>query len=185
MVDAIQAEYAGRGVVVVAVNVGEDESIVRQYLQKNPSSCAVALDESNSVASRFGMGGVPHYVVIDRNGNIVASRSGSAGEPGLRYMFSRADHEPSPKTGRSQTADRGALASASGLGPSLKWTSSVEGRASCAREPVLKTIFVLTDGEQSESYHYVIGGEFVAPTVAGGTPHRPALPTQKKTSRAQ
>jgi thiol-disulfide isomerase/thioredoxin len=31
-VDAIQSEYSGRGVVVVAVDVGEDESIVREYL---------------------------------------------------------------------------------------------------------------------------------------------------------
>ncbi len=170
-VDAIQAEYAGRGVVVVAVNVGEDESIVRQYLQKNPRSCAVALDESNAVASRFGMSGVPHYVVIDRNGNIVASRSGLAGQQGLRYMLSRADHEAAPKTGRTQTADRGAPPSASGSGPSPQWTYVGGGQSFLPKKPIPKTIFVLTDGEQLESNHYVIGGGFVDLTVAGEERH--------------
>ncbi len=170
-VDAIQSEYAGRGVVVVAVNVGENESIVRQYLQKNPRSCPVALDESNSVASRFGMGGVPHYVVIDRNGNIVASRSGAAGEPGLRYMLSRAEQQPSPKPSRTQTAERGAPPSAGGSGPSPQWTFVSSGQSFLPKKPIPKTIFVLTNGEQLESDHYVIGGGFVDVTVAGEQRH--------------
>jgi cytochrome c biogenesis protein CcmG/thiol:disulfide interchange protein DsbE len=168
-VDAIQSEYSGRGVVVVAVDVGEDESIVREYLQKNPRACSVALDERNAVAGRFIMGGVPHYVVIDRSGNIVASRSGAAGEQGLRYMLSRAE-QPSPKPGRTQTADRGAPPSA-GSGPSPQWTFVSGGQSFLPKKPIPKTIFVLTNGEQLESDHYVIGGGFVDVTVAGEQRH--------------
>jgi cytochrome c biogenesis protein CcmG/thiol:disulfide interchange protein DsbE len=167
-VDAIQSEYAGRGVVVVAVDAGEDESIVRQYLQKNPRACPVALDERNAVAGRFGTGGVPHYVVIDRNGNIVASRSGAAGEQGLRYMLSRAEQQPSPKPGRTQTADRG-TPSVGGSGP--QWTFVSGGQSFLPKKPIPKTIFVLANGEQWESDHYVIGGGFVDVTVAGEQRH--------------
>lgn len=168
-VDAIQSEYAGRGVVVVAVDVGEDESIVRQYLQKNPRSCSVALDESNAVASRFGMGGIPHYVVIDRNGNVVASRSGAIGEQGMRYMLSRADHETAPKPGRTQTADVGAAPSTGASGP--QWTLVGGGQSFLPKKPIPKTIFVLASGEQLESDHYVIGGGFLDVTVAGEEKH--------------
>ncbi len=166
-VDAIQSEYAGRGVVVVAVDVGEDESIVRQYLQKNPRACSVALDESNAVARRFGMDGVPHYVVIDRNGNVAAVRSGAVGQQGLRNMLSRADREPGSKPGRSQTqaADVGAAPAAGG--PSPQWTIVSGGQSSLPKKPIPKTIFVLMNGEQLESNHYVIGGGFVDVTVAG------------------
>lgn len=169
-VDAIQSEYASKGVVVVAVDVGEDESIVRQYLQKNPRSCSVALDESNAVASRFGMGGIPHYVVIDRNGNVVASRSGAIGEQGMRYMLSRADHEtaPAPRAGRTQTADARAALSAGG-GP--QWTFVGGGQSFLPKKPIPKTIFVLLNGERVESDHYVIGGGFVDANVAGEQRH--------------
>jgi cytochrome c biogenesis protein CcmG/thiol:disulfide interchange protein DsbE len=170
-VDAIQSEYAGRGVVVVAVDVGEDESIVKQYLQKSPRSCSVALDESNAVTSRFGMDGVPHYVVIDRSGNVVAVRSGAIGEQGLRNMLSRADREPSPTPGRkqTQTAEAGATPPAGGAGP--QWTFVSGGQSFLPNKPIPKTIFVLTNGERLESNHYVIGGGFIDANVAGEHRH--------------
>jgi thiol-disulfide isomerase/thioredoxin len=168
-VDAIQSEYSGKGVVVVAVDVGEDESIVRQYLQKNPRACSVALDERNAVAGRFGMDGVPHYVVIDRSGNVVAVRSGAVGQQGLRNMLSRADREPASRPGRTQTADAGAAPSVAGSAP--QWTYVSGGQSSLPKKPLPKTIFVLTNGEQLESDHYVIGGGFVDATVAGEQRH--------------
>ncbi len=171
--DAIQSEYAGKGVVVLAVDVGEDESIVKEYLAKNPRSCAVALDPSHAMSGRFGMGGVPHYVVIDRSGNVVASRSGAAGEQGLRYLLSRAEATPSGKPPRTQTADRGpAPPTPGGAGP--QWTYVSGGQSSLPSKPIPKTIFVLVNGEQLESDHYVIGGGFVDATVAG-EPRRIAL----------
>jgi thiol-disulfide isomerase/thioredoxin len=169
-VDAIQSEYAGRGVVVVAVDVGEDESIVKEYLARNPRSCAVAVDESHAMSSRFGLGGIPHYVVIDRSGNVVASRSGAAGEQGLRYMLSRAEATPSAKPPRTQTADRGPAAPPSG-GAGPQWTYVSGGQSFLPTKPIPKTIFVLVNGEQLESDHYVIGGGFVDATVAGEPRH--------------
>lgn len=129
----------------------------------------MALDESNAVASRFGMSGVPHYVVIDRSGNVVASRSGAIGEQGLRYILSRADHETAPKPSRTQSADAGAAPSTGGSGP--QWTYVGGGQSFLPKKPIPKTIFVLTNGEQLESNHYVIGSGFVDLTVAGEQRH--------------
>ena len=168
--DAIQSEYASRGVVVIAVDVGEEESIVRQYLQKNPRSCSVALDESNAVARRFGMDGVPHYVVIDRSGNIVARSSGAVGEQGMRNMLNRA--EQSPPSRSSKTADCRPRTGA------FRWRQQSANddcfgrpRSFLPTKPIPKTIFILSNGEQLESDHYVIGGGFVDVTVAGDQRH--------------
>ena len=168
-VDAIQSEYASRGVVVIAVDVGEEESIVRQYLQKNPRSCSVALDESNAVARRFGMDGVPHYVVIDRSGNIVARSSGAVGEQGMRNMLNRAEQSPPSRSSKTQTADRGPAPSVGGNSPQMTIVSG--GRSFLPTKPIPKTIFILSNGEQLESDHYVIGGGFVDVTVAGDQRH--------------
>ncbi len=168
-VDAIQSEYASRGVVVIAVDVGEEESIVRQYLQKNPRSCSVALDESNAVARRFGMDGVPHYVVIDRSGNIVARSSGAVGEQGMRNMLNRAEQSPASRSSKTQTADRGPAPSVGGNSPQMTIVSG--GRSFLPTKPIPKTIFILSNGEQLESDHYVIGGGFVDVTVAGDQRH--------------
>ena len=88
-VDNIAAEFGSRGLSVVAIDVGEQETTVRNFLQKSPRSCTIGMDTSASVVSQFGGGGFPHYVVIDRQGNIVASRSGAAGEAGLRSLVGR------------------------------------------------------------------------------------------------
>jgi hypothetical protein len=125
------------------------------------------------------MGGVPHYVVIDRSGNVVASRSGAIGEQGMRYMLSRADHETAPKPGRTQTAAVGAPPSAGSGGP--QWTLVGGGQSSLPQKPIPKTIFILANGEQLESDHYVIGAGFLDATVAGEQRHiaLAALDTKK------
>src|SRR5215831_13707239 len=39
-VEAVQSAFAGDGLVVVAINDGESEAVVRQYLLKSPRSCS-------------------------------------------------------------------------------------------------------------------------------------------------
>ena len=89
-VDRIAAEFGSSGLVVLAVDDGESEAVVRKYLQANPRSCPVVVSDGHSLAARFGVHGYPHYVVIDRNGNIAASRSGGGGEAYLRYLLGSA-----------------------------------------------------------------------------------------------
>jgi thiol-disulfide isomerase/thioredoxin len=164
--DNIASEYASKGVSVLAIDIGESAETVRQYLQANPRSVSVALDPDHSVASQFGGGGVPHYVVIDRNGNVVSMMSGAAGEQGLRTLLS---HAFTAKGNSVQTASRAGAPSTGGSGP--QWIT-VPNSASFSRiKPLPKTIFILSSGEKLESDHYVIQSGFVDVTVGEQVRH--------------
>jgi cytochrome c biogenesis protein CcmG, thiol:disulfide interchange protein DsbE len=159
--DNIAAEYAGQGVSVLAIDVGESAEKVKQFLQASPRSVPVALDPNDSVASRFGGGGVPHYVVINRDGNIVAMMSGAAGEQGLRTLLS---HAFTSKGNSVQMASRAPTPSTSGSGP--QWITVPSSSGFSHMKPLPRTVFVLLNGEKLESEHYVIQSGFVDITVA-------------------
>src|SRR6185369_9624225 len=58
-VEAVQSAFAGDGLVVVAINDGEPEAVVRQYLLKSPRSCSVVIN-GHDLAGRFGVHSYPH-----------------------------------------------------------------------------------------------------------------------------
>ncbi len=53
----------------------EPESIVSKCLRKRPLSGWVALDPGNSIGKRYGVEGIPHTIVIDKEGNIASITS--------------------------------------------------------------------------------------------------------------
>jgi thiol-disulfide isomerase/thioredoxin len=164
--DNIASEYASKGVSVLAVDVGESSETVKQYLQANPRSVSVALDPDHSVARQFEMGGVPHYVVIDHNGNVVSMMSGAAGEQGLRTLLS---HAFVSKGNSVQTASRGGTPSTGGSGP--QWVTVPSSPSFSPIKPLPKTIFLLSSGEKLESDHYVIQNGFLDITVGEQVRH--------------
>jgi cytochrome c biogenesis protein CcmG, thiol:disulfide interchange protein DsbE len=167
-VDNIQAAYAGKGLAVLAIDVGEDEATVQKYLQANPRSCQVALDKNRSVASSFGASGFPHYVLIDRQGNIAGIASGAVGEATLRHLVSRDDGSSRPDT--VQTASRGSSAGAGAGIP--QWINVPAGpRSVVTSKPTPKTVFVFANGERFESEHYTMTGGYLDVMVAGQDRH--------------
>jgi len=90
LVDSIDHEFAGKGVVVLAINVAESKKKVKQYLQENPRSVRIVLTEDTNLAAMYQANAYPIYVVIDRDGNIAAEQRGAAGERALRRMLRKA-----------------------------------------------------------------------------------------------
>lgn len=90
MVDAIEKEFAGKGLVVLAVNVGESKKTVRKYLEGNPRSCRIVLTEDTNLAAMFAAKSFPLYVAIDRDGDVAATQHGAGGEEGVRHLLRRA-----------------------------------------------------------------------------------------------
>ncbi len=166
--DNIQAAYASRGLSVLAIDVGEDEATVQKYLQANPRSCQIALDKNHSAASSFGASGFPHYVLIDRQGNIAGMASGAGGETSLRRLVSRGDVPSKPDT--VQSAVRG---TSTGAGAGIpQWIDVPAGpRSAISSKPTPKTIFVFTNGERFESEHYTMSGGYLDVMVAGQDRH--------------
>ena len=160
-IDNVQAAFGGNGLMVIAVDDGEPEALVRKYLQASPRSVAVVATGDRSVAARFGVHSYPHYVLIDRNGNVVLSRAGGGGEGYLRSLLARAGLGSRPETlqANNQPARPGAP------GPQL---INVAPMASAPlAKPIPKTVFVFTDGDQLEADHYILNSNFLHVTAEG------------------
>jgi thiol-disulfide isomerase/thioredoxin len=90
MVDAVTHEFAGEGLIVLAVNVGESKKKVKKYVEDNPRTSKVVLTEDTNLAALYQATVYPIYVVIDRDGNIAGTQRGAAGERALRRLLRRA-----------------------------------------------------------------------------------------------
>jgi thiol-disulfide isomerase/thioredoxin len=89
-VDQVARTFAGQGLVVLAVDVGESEEAVAKYLRQHPRACRIAMDENKNLSARFGVSGYPYYVAIDRAGRIAGTQEGEGGEQSLLDLLSRA-----------------------------------------------------------------------------------------------
>lgn len=93
LIDEIDKEFSPKGLLVLAIDVGESKKTVKQYLADNPRSCRIVLMQDTNLAAMYEAKSYPIYVVINREGNIVGTQRGAAGEQGLRVMLSRAGLE--------------------------------------------------------------------------------------------
>jgi len=89
-VDDVERMFSGQGLQVIAINVGEAEPTVRDYLRKHPRACQIALSESKDVPKSFGARGYPYYLLIDQDGRIVDRQSGAGGKESLLYLLRQA-----------------------------------------------------------------------------------------------
>jgi len=90
MVDALSREFADKGLLVLAINVGENKKKVKKHLEANPRVCKVVLTEDTNLAAMYQATSYPIYVVIDRDGNIAGEQRGAAGERALRNLLRHA-----------------------------------------------------------------------------------------------
>jgi thiol-disulfide isomerase/thioredoxin len=95
LVNDITTEFAGKGLVVLAIDVGESKKIVQQYLKDHPRKCHIVLTGDTNLAAMYAANSYPIYVVVDRDGNIAGEQRGAGGVRGLRRMLSRAGLESS------------------------------------------------------------------------------------------
>ncbi len=90
LVDKLDKEFSPKGLVVLAVDVGESKKTVKKYLEANPRSCRIVLTDDTNLAAMYAAKSYPIYVVIDRDGNIVGIQHGAGGERPLRNLLRRA-----------------------------------------------------------------------------------------------
>jgi thiol-disulfide isomerase/thioredoxin len=90
MVDALSKEFADKGLIVLAINVGESKKIVKNHLADHPRACPVILTGDTNLAAMYEATVYPIYVAIDRDGNIAGTQRGAAGEHALRRLLGRA-----------------------------------------------------------------------------------------------
>jgi thiol-disulfide isomerase/thioredoxin len=93
MVDDIAREFAEKGLVVLAVDVGESKKKVKKYLDESPRACKIVFNEDTNLAALYAATAFPVYVLIDREGNVAGIQRGAGGENALRRLLSKAGLE--------------------------------------------------------------------------------------------
>ncbi len=94
-VDKIGKELASKGLVLLAIDVGESKKTVKKYLEQHPRDCKIVLMDDTNLAAMYAATVYPIYVVIDRDGFIVGTQRGAGGEEALRRLIARAGLESS------------------------------------------------------------------------------------------
>ena len=69
-IQEIYEEWSGKGLIVLAINMGESSSKVEQFLQDHNLSLPVLLDTKQVVARRYNIRGIPTTFFIDKDGII-------------------------------------------------------------------------------------------------------------------
>ncbi len=90
MVDELGKEFAGKGLIVLAVDVAESKKTVKKYLDQNPRTSKVVMTEDTNLAAMYQANAYPIYVVIDRDGNIAGTQRGASGGRALLRLLRRA-----------------------------------------------------------------------------------------------
>src|SRR5262245_23572652 len=95
ILDRISRKHQGKGLVVVGVNTSDQPGLAPLFARKKGLSYPIVYDEGDGVAQRYGVSNLPTLVVIDRDGNVVAVRSGLEDEGAIDDLVSRAmAHRP-------------------------------------------------------------------------------------------
>ena len=73
---ALQEEYRAEAVSFVAINVGEPEALVRQFVEDEPFAYPVLMDPTQSVSARYDVYALPTVMVVGPDSKIAYSRIG-------------------------------------------------------------------------------------------------------------
>lgn len=92
-VDKIGKELSPKGLLLLAIDVGESKKTVKRYLEQHPRDCKIVMMEDTNLAAMYQATVYPIYVVIDRDGFIVGTQRGAGGEEALRRLIARAGIE--------------------------------------------------------------------------------------------
>lgn len=73
---AIEKEYAGKGVALYAINVGEPPELAKAFLKEYGLDITAAADPAMQAARDYVVSGIPQTVIIDKTGRIQAVHVG-------------------------------------------------------------------------------------------------------------
>ena len=74
--NAMQAKYADRGLVIIGVNVDREQAAAERFLRDVPATFRIVYDPAGTLATRYDVPGMPSSFVIGRDGAIVGRHIG-------------------------------------------------------------------------------------------------------------
>lgn len=85
--DKLYTENKDDDFVVLAIDVGEPQSDVEEYLSENPYEFPVLLDKDGKVSMQYLVRGIPTSYMIDKEGNIRAIKMSMMAYPEMKQML--------------------------------------------------------------------------------------------------
>lgn len=81
-------EKYGDNLVIVAVNSGEDQKTVDDFLNKNDyTTFHVLLDTDYAISNLYPTDGIPYTLIIDRDGTITEIQLGASGADAMYELY--------------------------------------------------------------------------------------------------
>ncbi len=80
-VEKLFAHFEGKSVQVLGLNLDEDEGNARRFVEKKKIPYPVLLAGQSDLGGAYGVSGIPHFALIDQQGQLVNMWSGYA--PGM------------------------------------------------------------------------------------------------------
>lgn len=74
--NAMQAKYADRGLVVIGINVDREHADAQHFLLEVPASFEILYDPSGSLAAQYEVPGMPSSYVFDPTGKLIGKHIG-------------------------------------------------------------------------------------------------------------
>ena len=88
--DKISREMQGSDFVILGVNTAEDPKIVEAFLKKTPFAYPAVLSGDSGILESYEVTAYPTFILIGRDGKIIANEIGFGGEDQLRQLIDKA-----------------------------------------------------------------------------------------------
>jgi thiol-disulfide isomerase/thioredoxin len=75
----LQKEFAGKSVVILAINVDENKADMEAFLKEHPATFAVVRDAKQKLVDKVEIGTMPSSFILDTEGKVRATHSGYEG----------------------------------------------------------------------------------------------------------
>jgi thiol-disulfide isomerase/thioredoxin len=69
-IERVAKKFADRGLVLYAVNVGEDAETITEFLKSRELDVPVAMDLDNTISQQYHASGIPQTVLIGKDGKV-------------------------------------------------------------------------------------------------------------------
>ena len=87
MIDSAYNKYKDKGLVVIAVNVGQQKDVAEAFVKKLKLSYPVVLDTDSAITKKYGVKAVPFTLIIDRKGIVRKRILGEAGSETIENII--------------------------------------------------------------------------------------------------
>lgn len=88
--EKIAREMKTSDLVILGVDTGEDREVVEKFLKQNPLAYPAVLSGKSGILESYEVTAYPTFILIGRDGKIVANEVGFGGEDQLRRMIDKA-----------------------------------------------------------------------------------------------